>query len=362
LQNPFSEERNKRYRILMVSGIYPTKERPHSGTFVKALADALLARGHEVALVHPRPGPSPLRYFSATLQVFFKTLIKRFNIVHGQYGLWCLAARMQWTTPVVASYLGDDLLGTVVANGGYSKKSLLVVWISQWLSKHVELVNVKTEQMKKASLREDAFVLADGVNFEIFQPRSRDEVRVELGWVQERYYVVFANNPAIPVKNFPLAQKAIKCLRERGMDAELVVANGLPQSTVAQYINASNALILTSLAEGSPNVVREAMACNVPVVATDVGDVASVLAKTEGCSVCPHNANALAQGLETALKHTGRTTGRADTAHLAIQSLVMQVEVMYDLALERKRSRPRMHDQRTRLTPTRKEAAHGPIL
>jgi len=355
----------------MVSGIYPTKERPHSGTFVKALVDALVARGHEVEIVYPRPGPSPLRYFSATLQVFFKTLTKRFDVVHGHYGLWCLAARMQWTTSVVASYIGDDLLGTVTANGAYSKKGLLVVRVSQWLGKHVEMVNVKTEQMKKASLCEDAFVLPDGINFEIFQPQSRDKARAKLGWDQERYYVLFANNPAIPVKNFSLAQEAMKSLRERGMDAELVVANGLPQSTVVQYINASNVLILSSIAEGSPNGVREAMACNVPVVATDVGDVASVLAKTEGCSVCSHNADALAQGLEKALKYTGRTTGRADTTHLAVQTLVEQVEVMYGLALERKGSRRRqVQDQRVDARPTggcktnpyEKEGPHGSTL
>ncbi len=330
---------DKKYRILTVTGIYPTEERPHAGTFVKAMVDVLVAQGHKVEIVHPGPGPSPLRYLSATLQVFFKTLTKRFDIVNGHYGLWCLTARMQWTTPVVATYLGDDLLGTVMASGRYSKKSLLVVRISQWLGQYVEVVHVKTEQMKKASLRADAFVLPSGVNFDLFQPQPQEEARAKLGWHQDRYYVVFANNPAIPVKNFPLAQEAIKCLHTRGIDAELVVANGLPQSTIVQYINASNALILTSVAEGSPNVVREAMACNVPVVATNVGDVAAVLAKTEGCSVCSHDANTLAEGLEKALKHTRRTTGRADTAHLAIQELVKQMEIMYELAIERKERR-----------------------
>ncbi|HYU74517.1 MAG TPA: hypothetical protein VEL31_17745 [Ktedonobacteraceae bacterium] len=47
-------------------------------------------------------------------------LIGHFDVVHGHYGQWCLIARMQWTTPVVASFLGDDLLGTVTANGYYS--------------------------------------------------------------------------------------------------------------------------------------------------------------------------------------------------------------------------------------------------
>src|SRR5579884_3057964 len=335
---------NKLYRILMVTGIYPTPELPHKGTFVKAIVESLIASGHEVEVVHPKPGlPMPLRYASAALQTFFKTLTGRFDIVHGHYGLWCLVGRLQWTTPVVAAFLGDDLLGTVTADGTYCKKSLFVVRLSQWLCRHSEAVTVKTEQMKKASLREDVFVIPDGINFDLFKPIPRNEARAALGWDQDRYYVVFANNPAIPVKNFALAQAAIERLKDRGISAELVVANGLPQSRVVQYINASNALILPSIAEGSPNVVREAMACNVPVVATQVGDVAQILAHTEGCSVCPRDADALAAGLEKALRHSGPTTGRADTAHLSNMALVKEVLAMYDYAIQKKVQRHRSH-------------------
>lgn len=330
----------KKYRIMMVTGIYPTPARPHKGTFVKAIVDSLTALGHEVEVIHPNPGlPTPLRYASAALQVFCKTLTGRYDIVNGHYGLWCVLARMQWTTPVVANFLGDDLLGTVTTEGPHSQKSLFVVRLDQWLCRHVAAVCVKSEQMKKAALVEDAFVIPDGINFDLFQSIPRDEARAALGWDQERYYVVFANNPTIPVKNFALAQKAIERLHARGMDAELVVANGLPQSKVMQYINASNALILSSVAEGSPNVVREAMACNVPVVSTDVGDVAQVLAHTEGCSVCPHDADALAIGLEKALLHTARTTGRADTAHLSNMALVQQIIAMYEYAMRKKSRR-----------------------
>ncbi|MBV9706764.1 MAG: glycosyltransferase, partial [Chloroflexi bacterium] len=194
-----------RYRILMVTGVYPTKERPHKGTFVKAIVDSLVAIGNEVDIIHPNPDlPMPIRYISAILQVFFKTLTGRYDIIHGHYGLWCLVARMQWTTPVVIAFLGDDLLGTFTTQGSHSKKSLFVVRIGQWLCRHVEAVTVKTEQMKRASLTDDAFVIPDGINFELFTPIPREQARAALGWDQDRYYVVFANNPAIPVKNFAL--------------------------------------------------------------------------------------------------------------------------------------------------------------
>ncbi len=334
------QTQQKKYRILMVTGIYPTPQRPHKGTFVKAIVDALAALGHEVAVVHPNPAwPTPLRYAWTAIQVFTKSLTGHYDIIHGHYGLWCLVARMQWTTPVVAAFLGDDLLGTVTTAGTLSQKSLFVVRLSQWLCRHVQAVTVKTEQMKKAALVDDVFVIPDGINFDLFQPIPREEARAALGWEQDRYYVVFANNPTIPVKNFPLAQQAIERLKERGMTAELKVATGLPQATVVQYINASNALILPSVAEGSPNVVREAMACNVPVVATDVGDVAVVLAHTAGCSTCPHDADSLAEGLQKALLHTERTTGRVDSTHLSNAVLVHQVIAMYDWAIQHKRGR-----------------------
>ncbi len=325
-----SQTTQKSFRVLMLTGIYPTEQNPHSGTFVKTQVDSLVAEGIKVDIVHPKPGPVPLRYASAVIQVFFKTLTGRYDVVHGHYGLWCLLTRLQWKTPVVADYLGDDLLGTVKADGGYSKKGAFVVKVSRWLCGHVDAILVKTEQMKKAASEGNIFVFPDGVNFDLFHPIPRSEARAKLGWDQDHDYVVFANNPDIPVKNFALAQAAIDCLSQRGITAELVVANGLPQTKVVEYINAGNVLILPSIAEGSPNVVREAMACNVPVVATNVGDVAQVIGHTRGCVVCPHEPDALADGLEIALRHKEPTTGRCDTEYLSSSAIAKQLIFVYE--------------------------------
>src|SRR5438045_4953994 len=104
----------KPFHVLVVTGVYPTEQRPHGGTFIKSQADSLIAAGLEVEVIHPKPGPVALRYASAIMQVFLKTLTGRFDIVHGHYGQWCLLARMQWTTPVVASFMGDYLLGCLL--------------------------------------------------------------------------------------------------------------------------------------------------------------------------------------------------------------------------------------------------------
>ncbi len=331
-------------RVLMVTGVYPTESAPHLGTFIKSQAESLRAQGLEVEVIHPTPGrPSPARYAWATLRVFLKTLGGRYDIVHGHYGLWCLAARFQWRTPVVVSFLGDDLLGTPLAGGGRSKKDLIVMPVSRWLCHVVDAVIVKSEEMKRAAGYNDIFVIPNGVDFELFRPIPRAEARAGLGWDQDRRYVLFGNNPRRPAKNYPLALAAMERLRSRGIEAELVVAHGLPQATVVQYINASNVIMLPSIHEGSPNIVKETMACNVPVVSTNVGDVAQVIGRTRGCKVCPGDPDSFAAALEEALLYSGPTTGRADIADLEYSVVAKEVIAVYEQAMSKrshKRGRP----------------------
>lgn len=323
--------RDRPLRVLMVTGAYPTIQRPHAGTFVKSQVDSLIEAGLHVEVLHPQPGPTPLRYLAALYCVWRAAFTRRFDIIHGHYGLWCVVARLQWTTPVVASFWGDDLLGTITPRGTYGRKSRVVAWVSRALCSAVDAVIVKSEQMRHLAgiSHENVHVVPNGVNFAQFRPLPRSEARANLGWQQDGFYVLFGNNPDIPVKNFPLAQASIEHLRDRGIEAELIVANGLPHDAVVQYMNASNALLLTSRAEGSPNVVKEAMACNVPVVATNVGDVAAVIGKTAGCAICAQNADALAAGLAQALRHYGPTSGRSDIRHLDNALVAQRVIAIY---------------------------------
>lgn len=326
------------YRILLVTGVYATEKTPHAGTFIKSQADSLIAAGHEVELIHPNPDhPVPVRYATTAVQVFLRTLTGRFDVVHGHFGLWCLAARLQWTTPVVASFLGEDLLGEPCGEGRYSRKGAFVVRVSRWLCRVVDAVIVKSEEMKRATWKEDVFVIPNGVDFELFRPIPRAEARAALGWDQDRYYVLFGGNPYWPRKRFYLAQAAIECLRAKGLPVELMVAYHLPQTQVVECINASNAVILPSIHEGSPNFVKETMACNVPVVATDVGDVAQLIGRTTGCKVCPDEPAALAAALEEAFLQTEPTTGRKDIAHLECSKVALQIIAVYEQAMKRKK-------------------------
>ena len=348
----------KPYRVLMVTGVYPTRKAPYLGTFIKTQVESLEEAGLQVEVIHPRPGrPAPIRYISAALQVFFKTLTGRYDIVHGHYGLWCLAARLQWTTPVIASFLGSDILRKASFDGRFTRKDELVISISRWLSRHVDAVNVKSEEMKKALGGNNVIVYPDGIDFDLFRPIPRAEARATRDWEPDHYYILFGNNPKRVEKDFPLAQAAIERLRARGIPAELVVAHGMPQTHVVQYINASNAVILTSMYEGSPNIVKEAMACNVPVVATDVGDVSQVIGHTKGCNVCARNPDDLALGLAEALLHREPTTGRDDISHLERSVITRRIIMVYEQVM-RPHNRSRGHEIKSPATaPAQNEEA-----
>ena len=330
-----SQVTQKPLRVLVVTGIYPTEQRPHKGTFIKSQVDSLVAAGVEVEVLYPEPGPVLWRYIRTIAQVWQKARTRQFDIIHGHNGQWCLFTRFQWWTPVVASFLGSDLLGLPLDNGKFSRLHGLNANVSHWLCRHVDAVIVQSEEMKRAVKGGRALIIPNGVDFELFHPIPRAEARSALGWDQNRHYLLFGNDPMRPEKGFKLGQAAVERLQAKGVPIELVVANGLPQTKVVQYINASDALFLPSLCEGSPSIVKEAMACNTPVVATNVGDVAEVIGRTQGCSVCREDPDDLAAGIEKTLQHSGPTTGRNDISHLECSVIAEQVIAVYESVLEK---------------------------
>jgi glycosyltransferase involved in cell wall biosynthesis len=108
---------------------------------------------------------------------------------------------------------------------------------------------------------------------------------------------------------FPLVQSAQNILNQTDSTVEVITIHGQPRERIAQYMNACDVLVLTSLYEGSPVAVREAMACNLPIVSVDVGDVAHIIANTSGCYLAQRDPQDIAQKLQVVLQKRERTRG-----------------------------------------------------
>jgi glycosyltransferase involved in cell wall biosynthesis len=179
-------------------------------------------------------------------------------------------------------------------------------------------------------------VIPHEVDFETFRPISRNEARNRLGLSHDKKYILFAANPAIAVKRFPLAKAAWQQLHRLDPAVELLVVSKEPQDRLALYMNASNALIFPSYQEGSPNIVKQAMACNLPIVATDVGDVRQVIGNTAGCYICPPTPEEFAQAIRQLLLSPMRTRGREHVQHLAGPHVASRVIQVYENTLRKR--------------------------
>jgi CelD/BcsL family acetyltransferase involved in cellulose biosynthesis len=177
-----------------------------------------------------------------------------------------------------------------------------------------------------------AHVIPSGLDLKQFRPRPRDDARQGLGLAPDKRYVLFVGNPGHPRKRGDLARRAVELVSET-LPAELLVLWHVPHDLIPTYMSACDALICTSLQEGSPNVVKEALACDLPVVSVAVGDVPDRLRGIEGCEVTVDDRpETLAAALERVLRRGGRVQGRQAVAALDEHLLTQRVIDIYRAA------------------------------
>jgi hypothetical protein len=170
---------------------------------------------------------------------------------------------------------------------------------------------------------------------ELFRPTDRDAAREKIGLKRHKPYVLFPNTPGERRKRLDLAEAAIAVTRETYRDLELLVLDGESQRVVPLYMSACDAMLLTSDWEGSPNVVKEAMACNLPVVSVDAGDAWQVIEGARHCHRAERAAGDLADKLVRVLTAGERSDGRERIGHLALGAVAKRVIDVYQTVLQK---------------------------
>lgn len=220
------------------------------------------------------------------------------DIVHAHYGLSGLLANLQRKVPVVTTYHGSDI---------NDKKVLPFSRLSMILSKWNFFVSKKILEIAKPI--RNYSLLPCGIDLSDMQLLGRTGARDELGWTFDKRYVLFAGAFDNVVKNAPLAKKAVALLGDT--DVELVELKGYSREEVTLLMCAVDVFLMTSITEGSPQVIKEAMACGCPIVSVDVGDVKERVMGVEGCFVSDtRDSHELAGLLLKACAYKGKTNGR----------------------------------------------------
>ncbi len=320
-------------RVLVLTAMYPTPERPAFGSFVREQVESLRNAGVEVEVLTFDGGSSLRNYLQAGRALRARLKAGRFDIVHAHYGLTGLPARMQFTCPVVLTYHGSDILGEVGPTGRYSRAGRFKVMLSKALGSVVTERIIVAERMRTRLWK--ATVIPMGVDLDLFQPRSRSEARKALGLDPARKYVLFVANPDNRCKRFDIADAAVRILAADDPDVEILPVYKATHDQVAQYMNASNVLVMTSDHEGSPCVVKEALASSLPIVSVDCGDVRERISGVDGCYLCDRDPRAVAARLREALLFVGPTNGREHVEAISLPNTARLTIGVFEKALRR---------------------------
>lgn len=260
------------------------------------------------------------------LRKFFGT--KNYDLIHAHYALSAWVAVLTFTKiPVIVSYMGCDTYGDYDENGRLTSSSYILILLAKLLQPFVKLIIVKSKNLEKyIYLKKKVNTIPNGINFDIFGPQNKVEAKELLGLDLKNIYVLFLGRKDDKRKNFQLLNKAKKLSNE---EFKILTPYPIAHNKIPIFLNACDVLVTTSYNEGSPNVIKEAMACNCPIISTDVGDVKEVIGNTEGCYICSYDPGDVAEKIKLALDFGKRTDGREKIKHLNEKIIAQKIIQLY---------------------------------
>ncbi|MCA9422703.1 MAG: glycosyltransferase [Nitrospira sp.] len=257
------------------------------------------------------------------------------DIVHCMYGgvMADIVTRTIIDRPTVVSFCGSDLLGELLS--GLSRKVVSYggILASFRAAKRANGVVVKSLNLKRALPKSvvpsKIRIIPNGVDLARFRPLNRNLCRKHLGWRNDWFHILFPTNGGDPRKRIDLAFSAIEVLNRGGVKAELHELKGVTHQHVPIWLNACDVVLLTSLHEGSPNIIKEALACNIAIVSVDVGDVCDRIALVEGCHIAMPCQADLAMKLQLVCSGSRRVVGRKVLQGLSLEEVARRLATFY---------------------------------
>jgi teichuronic acid biosynthesis glycosyltransferase TuaC len=276
---------------------------------IKHQADSLIKEGMKVDffLIKGKGVSAYLKHIY-WLRKYLK--INQYDVIHAHYSLSGFVASFAGAKKLVVSLMGSDVIKKTI-NRSIAKMFSRNIW---------PVTIVKSNYMKTLIDSKRVMVLPNGVNLEVFNCIDKNIARQKLGWSFEKKHVLFCSSPVRLEKNFDLAKKAISALNSN-LNIETHYIKNIDPKELYLHYSASDVLLMTSFWEGSPNVIKEAMACNLPIVTTNVGDVFWLIGQTKGCYITDFDEKNVAYFLTQAIDFANRTEGRERIKELKIDSI-----------------------------------------
>jgi teichuronic acid biosynthesis glycosyltransferase TuaC len=241
------------------------------------------------------------------------------DIIHAHYGLSGLLSLLgKGKIPLITTFHGNDINTLHPLNKSKPNWNKILSGIVHFLGNHSIFVTEDiASQIKAKPVKSD--IIPCQVNLDTFYPVDKTFARTQMSLSHSKRYVLFSSSFSTPIKNYPLAQKA--CLHFDNL--ELIELSGFTRQEVNLLLNACDLALITSYNEGSCQFLKEAMACNRPIVSTKVGDTEWIFANTEGCFITRPNPKDVISNINEALNFSQtkvNTNGRARIIELGLDS------------------------------------------
>jgi glycosyltransferase involved in cell wall biosynthesis len=262
-------------------------------SYIKEQAESLAALNVEIEFFVIN-GKGIIGYLKNLFALRQKILLSKIELVHAHYGLSGFLSILQRKAPVVITFHGSDIniwwvriISSIAAR--FADKS---IFVSEHLAKQLKLKSYD--------------VIPCGVDRKTFSPIDKYLAREKLGFDVKKNIILFTSSFDNKVKNFPLAKKALELT---GISFQIIELKGFSRGEINLLLNAADLVLLTSHSEGSPQIIKEAMACNCPIVATDVGDIKEVISGTKNCYITSFNPTEVARKIKQVLEVKERADG-----------------------------------------------------
>lgn len=292
--------------------VYSGNKKPR--TFITEQKKSLLEEGIQVDDFRIN-GKGVLGYLKNLRPLYSKIRNGSYDLIHAHYGLSGLLSTFQRLLPTVITFHGSDV---------NQKNNLFFSFLASRLSSYNIIVN--DNMAKMLLLNEKYKVLPCGVDFDLFYPIKKEKARKELGLDLTKNFVLFSSGFDNPIKNFPLAKKAVKFLNE---PVEILELKNKSRREVNLLFNACDLLLMTSFSEGSPQVIKEALASNTPIISTDVGDVKRMVKGVKNCFITSYEPKDIAHKIEIVLADRERPNSRELIKEFDIQKIAKEIKNIY---------------------------------
>lgn len=317
-------------RILYITSEWPNALHPIAVPFIVSQVEYLQKAGLFIDVFNFYGNKNIFKYIASWLKVQIKISRNGYDLIHAQWGQSGLLAIFPKRLPLVVTFRGDDIGGIHDKNGKNTLAGWVLQNVSKLVAKYADEVIIVSSHMSKFLPKREFHVIPSGIDLERFKPINRMEARKKLNLSQELPIIFFGGNPDIPNKRYNLAFKAYDLLKKDLPSLKLIIAKNIPHSDIPIYLNACNVLLLTSLHEGSPNIIKEALACNMPIVSTDAGDVRERIKNINGCILCENDMpETIAKSLLEVLSSSPIVNGRDSVLRFEYEKLNREVIDIY---------------------------------